>query len=177
MYNLWMSSSLEYLPLFIFVLTLTYKKKERGEKNNKKQKTHPTTKRTSGCWRKDGHPARLSQGCGEGVGLVLGRTAPPPPPLMPRELFPFVCQYTAHWDQEFPAQNSVLLWTHPMHPLAPFKYYVIMLQKASSLDQKDTRRSSLILWGFHDDSTPIKGKKDKKNNNKKHPHPCLQKIN
>lgn len=53
MYNLWMSSSLEYLPLFIFVLTLTYKKKKkrgrkkekREKKNNKKQKTHPTTKR------------------------------------------------------------------------------------------------------------------------------------
>lgn len=50
---------------------------------------------------------------------------------------------------------------HHMLPLAPFKYYVIMLQKASSLDQKDTGRSSLILCDFHDDSTPIKGKKDK----------------
>lgn len=111
-------------------------------------------------------------GCGEGAGLALGRTAPPP--LMPRELFAFVCQCAAHWDQEFPAQNSVLLRTHPMHPLAPFKYYVIILQKASSLDQKDARRSSLIVCDFHDDSTPIKGKKDKK---KPHPHPCLQKIN
>lgn len=101
-------------------------------------------------------------GCGEGAGLALGRTAPPP--LMPRELFAFVCQCAAHWDQEFPAQNSVLLRTHPMHPLAPFKYYVVMLQKASSLDQKDARRSSLIVCDFHDDSTPIKGKKDKKKN-------------
>ena len=110
-----------------------------------------------GCRRKDGHPAHLSQGCGEGRGLALGRTASPPLEEA------FVCLYTAYWDQEFPAQNSVLLWTHHMHPLAPFKYYVIILQKASSLDQKDTGRSSLILCDFHDDCTPIKGKKEEKN--------------
>lgn len=124
-----------------------------------------------GCWRKDGHPAHLLQGCGEGRGLALGRTASPP--LMPHELFPFVCLYTAYWDQEFP-QNSVLLWTHHMHPLAPFKYYVIILQKASSLDQKDTRRSSLILCDFHDDCTPIKGKKEEEKNKQTKTHPCLQ---
>ena len=100
----------------------------------------------------------VRDGCGEGAGLALGGTAPLP--LMPREQFPFVCLYTAHWDQEFPAQNSVLLWTHHMHPLAPFKYCVIMLQKASSLEQKDTRRSSLILCDFHDDTTHIKGKEE-----------------
>lgn len=45
--------------LFIFVLTLTYKKKrERGEKTIK-QKTHPTTKIMFECWRKDGQPACL----------------------------------------------------------------------------------------------------------------------
>ena len=156
-----MSSSLEYLPLFIFVLTLTYKKKEEKKTIKNRKHTQQQKERLDAGERMVIQPV-CHRGA-EGLGLVLGRTAPPPPPLMPRELFPFVCQYTAHWDQEFPAQNSVLLWTHPMHPLAPFKYYVIMLQKASSLDQKDTRRSSLILWGFHDDSTPIKGKKEEKN--------------
>lgn len=38
-----MSSSLEYLPLFIFVLTLTYKKKKK-EKQLKK-KTTPNNKK------------------------------------------------------------------------------------------------------------------------------------
>lgn len=56
-------------------------------------------------------------GVQEGVGLTLAHS----PPLMPHELFPFVCLYMAHWDQEFPAQNSVLLWTHHMHPLVPFQ--------------------------------------------------------
>lgn len=37
MYNLWMSSSLESLPLFIFVLTLTYKKKKRKALKKKKK--------------------------------------------------------------------------------------------------------------------------------------------
>lgn len=61
----------------------------------------------------------VCDGCGEGAGLALGRTAPLP--LMPREQFPFVCLYTARWDQEFPAQNSVLLWTTSHAPIGPFQ--------------------------------------------------------
>ena len=165
MYNLWMSSSLEYLPLFIFVLTLTYKKKEKREKKTMKNRKHTQQQKE---WMLEGgwSSSPSVTGVREGAGLTLAHSSP----LMPRELFPFVCLHTAHWDQEFPAQNSVLLWTHHMHPLAPFKYYVIMLQKASSLDQKDTRRSSLILCDFHDDSTPIKGeKREKKKKNTQNP--------
>ena len=48
-----MSSSLEYLPLFTFVLTLTYR---RERENKKKKKTHQQQKE---CWmlEKDGLPA------------------------------------------------------------------------------------------------------------------------
>lgn len=38
MYNLWMSSNLEYPPLFIFVLTLTYKKKKKSNLKNPNNK-------------------------------------------------------------------------------------------------------------------------------------------
>ena len=41
--------------------------------------------------------------------------------MMPRELFPSVWLYTAYWDQEFPAQSSVLLWTHQRVPIGPFE--------------------------------------------------------
>ena len=61
----------------------------------------------------------VRDGCGEGAGLALGGTAPLP--LMPREQFPFVCLYTARWDQEFPVQNSVLLWTTSHAPIGPFQ--------------------------------------------------------
>lgn len=66
-----MSSSLEYLPLFIFVLTLTYKKKKNRKAIKKKQ--HPTTKRMFRCWRRNGPSAPLSHnvwGLGPGVAVA-----------------------------------------------------------------------------------------------------------
>ena len=72
-----MSSSLEYLPLFIFVLTLTYKRKE-GEKDNKKQKTHPTTKRMDAGGRMVIQPVchRGAGGRGAHSGAQLSSDAP-----------------------------------------------------------------------------------------------------
>lgn len=74
-----MSSSLEYLPLFIFVLTLTYKKKRKeGEKDNKKQKTHPTTKRMDAGGRMVIQPVchRGAGGRGAHSGAQLSSDAP-----------------------------------------------------------------------------------------------------
>lgn len=50
--------------------------------------------------------------------------------------------------------DSVLSWAHPIKPSAPFQYYVTMLSNGSSLDQKDTCRSSFLLCDLNNDSTP-----------------------
>lgn len=65
-----------------------------------------------------------------------------------------------------PGTGAVWSWPHPTQPLAPLKYYVTVLSKASSLDQKDTWRSSFILCDFRDDSTHRKGKKRKEKKKK-----------
>lgn len=74
MYNLWMSLNLEYLPLFIFVLTLTYKKK-KGKRTTIKKKINPTTKRMFGRWRRDGRSAPLSPQHGAWVLGLCGTQA------------------------------------------------------------------------------------------------------
>lgn len=98
-------------------------------------------------------------------GCRLGRTASLP--LMPREQFPFVCLYTARWDQEFPAQNSVLLWTTSHAPIGPFQILRYHVTKGK-LSGPEGHTEELVgtLCDFHDDSTPIKGKKT----NKTKPH-------
>ena len=113
-----MSSSLEYLPLFTFVLTLTYKKERQRER---KQKTKKHTQQQKGCL--DAGESMASQpsvtGVRRGHRVHFGMHSSSS--MMPCELFPSVCLYTAYWDQEFAAQSSVLLWTHQRVPIGPFE--------------------------------------------------------
>lgn len=133
-----MSSSLEYLPLFIFVLTLTYKKKKK--KSNLKKK-HPTTKRMFRCWRRNGPSAPLSHnvwGLGPGVAVAHRSSSWGAQGNVSR--FPSYI-WTQHARIMSSGTDSVLSWARTIEPLAPFKYYVTMVSNASSLAPKDTWRS------------------------------------
>ena len=86
--------------------------------------------------------------------------------MMPCELFPSVCLYTAYWDQEFAAQSSVLLWTHQRVPIGPFEIlcYHAIKGKLSGLKEYMEELINLMwfLWWLHSN------KREKRKNKNTH---------
>lgn len=154
MYNLWMSLNLEYFPLFIFVSTLTYKK----EKRKTIKKTPNNIKNVlvlEKGW--SGSPC-VTRWCGDGALGSLWHTGPPP--WLPRgKVSPCHLSVCAqHVGIRSCGADSVPSWARHIKPSAPFRYSVMMLGNASSLDPKDTGRGWFILCDFNDDSTPKREK-------------------
>lgn len=140
-----MSLNLEYLLLFIFVLTLTYKKRKRKRKTIKKtNKTKQKPNNEKNVWMlEEGWSVSpsVTEAWRRGPGVVVAQRPSALDCSMGKgrgasRLHSDVC--TQHIGIRSSGTDSVLLWAHHTKPLAPFRYYVPMLQNASSLAQKGT---------------------------------------
>ena len=127
-----MSPNLEYLPLFIFVLTLTYKKKKKRKATEKK--TNPQQQKE--CF-----------GVGEGVvhqpicHTMLWGLDPGMSVAQGNASCVHSNVWMGHSGIDGFGADSVLSWAYRDTPLAALSYYVARLSNASCLDQRDTRRS------------------------------------
>lgn len=128
-----MSSNLEYPPLFIFVLTLTYKKKK--EEQFKKPQQQKECFDVGEGWSVSPSLSHGGMRTGPGNGCRTQVLIPG----CPGEHKPFSSRHldTGHWELSV----STTSWARPITPLmAPLKCYVTRCSDASSLDQEDTRR-------------------------------------